>query len=181
MKRASFGRSLAFAVFAGLMSFPCLLLGARIFGHDASLALLLLTLVPLSLASCAPSLRTALAGAFVSGLCGTLTCGLLLWSPQLGLALLGAIASLGLGRAIAYPKRALARTLVLELGLGVSSAAAFAAFSDGRLMGDSFAVWSFWLMQSAFAVVARPAPAAEIPVGDRFEHAAAKAYRLMRL
>jgi len=177
MKRASFGRNLGFAVFAGLLTFPAQLLGSLLFGYYGSLALLVLGLVPISLLCCAPSWRAGLKGALLSG---TLAGGVLVCDPSPGAMLLGTLVLLGLGRAVAYPTRSFARALALELGLGALSAALFASLRDGQLVGDAFAIWAFWLIQSAFALVARAAPAKATTVADRFEHAAAQAYRLMQ-
>ena len=177
MKRASFGRGLGFAVLAGMLTFPVQLFGSLVFGYDGSLARLLLGLSPLSLLFCAPSWRAGISGTLLSG---ALACGVLLANPSLDVALLGALVILGLGRAVAYPTRSFARALALELTLGLISAALFASLSDGHLVGDAFAIWSFWLMQSAFALVARAAPARDVAAHDRFEDAAAQAYRLMQ-
>jgi hypothetical protein len=176
MRRASFGRSLGFAGLAALLTMPCELYGSFVWGYEGSLSRYMLALVPLYALAAASGLRAKLRGALVgAGLGGMLA----MLGPSPGTALLGALLSLGVARSLAFRPCGLGRALAVELGLALVSALAFAALSGRDMLGDTFAVWSFWLVQSAFALV-QNAPAPATPHGrDRFEAAVEAAQRLM--
>jgi hypothetical protein len=125
----------------------------------------------------APSLRSALAaGALAATLCGALALTL----PGVATATLGALCVLGLTRsALCYP-RPFARALAFELLLALPAVAAFALLHDGYVLGNSLAVWAFWLVQSAFALLPGSRPATTISPGDPFETASSAAERLMQ-
>jgi hypothetical protein len=173
----SFLRGLSFALFAGLGALPFqLLFGAR-WNYDSSLGPYQLGLTVLAVIAGAPSLRAAVgAGALTAALCGSLA----ITSPGVATATLGALCALGLARsALCYP-RPFARALAFELLLALPAAAAFALLHDGHPIGNSLAVWAFWLVQSAFALLpGTPRPSSD-PTRDRFETAASAAERLMQ-
>ena len=176
MRRLSFGRSLGFAALAAALSVPAQLFGSLCWGYEGSLARYLLGLVPFALLASAPNLRTGVRAGVLAALSGA---ALACTDPALGTALLGALVGLGSSRCLVYGASSLARSLAVELGLGVLAAGSFALFSDGRLIGDAFAVWCFWLVQSGFALIQHtPAPRLAAH-GDRFEAALAAAERLM--
>jgi hypothetical protein len=170
-------RGLLFALFAGLGALPWQLLFGAAWDFDACLGPYLLGLVVAALIACAPSLRRALlAGALGACLCGPLA----LTFPGIATALLGSLAVLGLARsALLYP-RPFARALAFELGLGLLSVAAFALMHDGGPIGNSLAVWSFWLVQSAFALLPGSMRTDDTLERDPFETAVAAADALMQ-
>ena len=178
-------RGLLFALFAGLGALPWqLLFGAAWDSYSVSasafnacLGPYLLGLVVAALIACAPSWRRALlAGSLGACLCGPLALTL----PGIATALLGALAVLSLARnALLYP-RPFARALACELGLGLLSVAAFALMHDGGPIGNSLAVWSFWLVQSAFALLPGSTRTEQTLERDPFETAVAAADALMQ-
>ena len=173
----SFLRGLSFALFAGLGALPFQLLFGAPWDYDACLGVYQLGLAVLAVLACAPSLRTALGGgALAAALCAALA----LTFPGIATATLGALCALGFARsALCYP-RPFARALAFELLLALPAAAAFALLHDGRPIGNTLAVWAFWLVQSAFALLPGTPRATTDPIGDRFETAAAAAERLMQ-
>jgi hypothetical protein len=172
----SFLRALLFALFAGLGALPFQLLFGTPWDHDPSLAVYQLGLAVLAVIAGAPSLRSALgAGALAAMLCAALALTL----PGIATATLGALCALGLARsALCYP-RPFARALAFELLLALPSAVAFALLHDGYVLGNSLAVWAFWLVQSAFALLPGTPRATATSSGDPFEAAASAAERLM--
>jgi len=174
----SFLRGLLFALFAGLGALPFQIVFGTAWDYDSCLGVYLLALAVLAVLASAPSLRTALGGGLLAAaLCGALA----LTFPGIATATLGVLCALGLARsALCYP-RPFARALAFELLLALPSVAAFALLHDGHPLGNSLAVWAFWLVQSAFALLPG-APRAPTTDGtrDRFESAAAAAERLMQ-
>jgi hypothetical protein len=170
-------RGLTFALFAGLGALPFTLVFGTAWDYDSSLGVYQLGLTVLAVLACAPSLRTALGGAaLAAALCGALA----LTFPGIATAMLGVLCALGLARsALCYP-RPFARALAFELLLALPSACAFALLHDGRPIGNALAVWAFWLVQSAFALLPGASRPASHIARDRFETAAAAAERLMQ-
>jgi hypothetical protein len=175
--RLGLGRGLLFALFAALAALPCMFALSVLCDFDTSIGLLLLGLTPLHVLVIAPSWRRGL-GAFLlaAGLCGVLV----LSAPGLQAAALGTLVALGLIRsALLYP-RPLARALVFELALALAAGVALALLHDGSLAGNALGVWSFWLVQSAFALLPGDSPARDPDARDPFETAAAAAERVMQ-
>jgi hypothetical protein len=175
--RHSFGRALGFAALAAALSFPVLILGGMGWGYEASFAMYLLALAPLSTFSAAPGLGSGLRAGVVTAVL-SLTLVAIVDSVQA--ALLATLVNLAIGRALLHGPRALGRVLFVELALSALSFGVFAAFRDQHLIGDAIAVWGVWLVQSVFALVTQAAqPRGEEPV-DRFVAARAAAERLLQ-
>lgn len=170
-------RCLLFALFAGLGALPWQLLFGAVWPFDACLGSYLLALVLAAAIVTAPSWRRALIAALLAGaLCAPLA----LISPGIATATLGALIALGLTRsAVLYP-RPFARALAFELALALPSALAFAVLHDGAPIGNSLAVWSFWLMQSGFALLRGKVATAGGLERDPFEAALSAADELMQ-
>jgi hypothetical protein len=173
----SLSRHLLFALFAGLGALPWQLLFGVVWSFEACLGPYLLALVVASAIVTAPWGRRALPAALLAcALCARLA----LISPGVASATLGALIALGLTRsAVLYP-RPFARALAFELALALPSATAFAVLHDGAPIGDSLAVWSFWLVQSAFALLPGKTGEGHGLERDPFEAAVSAADELMR-
>ena len=80
--------------------------------------------------------------------------------------------------AILFP-RPLARALFLELCVSGLALALSAFFQDASLVGETFAVWAFWLVQAGFALAPGEAQPAQENEGDAFEDARARALAVL--
>jgi hypothetical protein len=170
-------RCLMFALFAGLGALPWQLLFGVVWSFDACLGPYLLALVVACAVVIAPSWRHALLAALLAGvLCAPLA----LILPGVATAVLGALIALGLTRsALLYP-RPFARALAFELALALPSTIAFALLHDGAPIGNSLALWSFWLVQSAFALLPGQVDGSAGLERDPFEAAISAADELMQ-
>ena len=172
-----FGRGLLLALFAGLGALPWQLVFGTAWDYEPSVARYQLALTVVAVIAIAPTWRSAfVAGSLSAALCAALAC----IAPGIATATLGALCVLGLARsALCYP-RPFARALACELLLALPAAGAFAVLYDGRAIGNALAVWAFWLIQSAFALLPGRTSPRERPAQDRFEAALTAAERLMR-
>jgi hypothetical protein len=181
MARSSFARALGFAVLAAALTLPVLIMGAFSYGYagsfEGTLRVYLLLLTPISLFVTAPDLRAGVRAGFVTGVIAVI---LLCSVFRLESALLGTIVTLAIGRSLLAGPRPLARVLFFEIALGALAFAVFAVFRDQHLIGDVLAVWGFWLVQSAFALLAHPAGVREQENADAFDVARAAAERLIQ-
>ena len=177
MARRDFGRALWFAALAAALTAPVLMLGAFAWGYEGSLVGYLLVLTPISLFVAAPDLRSGMRVMVVSGVVSLL---LLCSVTGMETALLGATLNLAIGRGLLSGPRSLGRVLAIEIVLGALAFGAFAAFHDRHLIGDSLAMWGFWLVQSGFALFTHPGTRRDEPALDAFEAARTAAERLMQ-
>ena len=170
-------RGLLFALFAGLGAVPFMLGLAGLLYPEVSLGVYMLGLTVVHVVVLAPTWRRALPAALLAaGLCFVLA----LCAPGLATATLGTLVVLGITRsALLYP-RPLVRALAFEIALALPAAAAVVLVHDDSLLGNAVAVWSFWLVQSAFALLPGGAAAPDQAPHDAFETAAAAAEQLMQ-
>ena len=177
MKAPGLARGLLFALFAGLGTVPWLVLTVPWFGYARAVSIYLLLLPLVCLPWQAPNLRRGLGAALLATLL-TLPAALADLSPSA--ALLCALFALGLGRSgVCYP-RPLARALFLELALAFTAALVAGVVFDRSLFGSALAVWSFWLVQSAYPLWPGSSTAPDQVEGDAFERARAAAERLLQ-
>jgi len=176
-RQPGLGRGLLFALFAALGALPFLLVFAGLLDPDTSLGLYMLGLTVVHVVVLAPSWRHALTTPLLAaGLCGVFA----LCAPGLATATLGALVVLGITRSALLHPRPFARALGCEVVLALPAAGALALLYDGSLLGSALAVWSFWLVQSAFALLPGRDVARAPDAPDPFETAAAAAERLMQ-
>jgi hypothetical protein len=176
MKRLSFMRGLVFALIAGLGAMFWLVITGPTLGYARAAALYGIGLLPGYALIVAPTLRIGL-GAFL--LAGVLVLPIAIFDPGPRIAFALAPFVLGIVRsAILFP-RPLGRALFLELCVSGSALALAASFHDASVVGMTFAVWAFWLVQASFALAPGDSQPACEEVGDPFEVAHARALAVL--
>jgi hypothetical protein len=175
MRRLSLMRGLVFALIAGLGAMFWLLLVGPVIGYARAAALYGLGLLPWYALSVAPTLRLGAAGFLLAAL---LVVPVAFFDPGPRLALALTPFVLGIVRsAISFP-RPFARALFLELCVSALAVALAAFFHDTSVVGTTFAVWAFWLVQAGFALApGEPQRARED--ADAFEAAHARAIAVL--
>lgn len=174
--RMPFARALGFALFAALGAMPARLVLGALLGGERSLAWYVLGLVPCALLLLGPSLRAGVLAALLG--CGLGLLGVLS-DASVETAALVAVLALGLGRSALSHPRPLLRALWFELSISVVAWLLLVGLHDGSLLGDALCVWSFWLVQSAYALLPAQRPA-HAHVADGFELASQAAERILQ-
>jgi hypothetical protein len=177
MKPPSLGRRLLFALLAGLGTLPWQLLFAPGVGYGCSFGSYMLMLAIAAPLFQAPSLRRGCAAA---GLTALVLVPIALATPTPLGALFAGLCMLGVGRSALCYRRPLARALGVELGLALGATFIAALLYDARLFGSALAVWAFWLVQSAFALLPGRTESVDATSGDAFDDARDAAERLLR-
>jgi hypothetical protein len=175
--RRGFVRTLLFGGVAAL-AVPAVWLGAAPWlGGFAALGLYLVGLTGAYLAWIAGSLRRGLvAGALGSAAAMVL---LVLAAPYLILLAAGCavvVAALRSGFLFRGPQP---RLWVLEAVLLVAALAVAGALAAPGWLGVALAIWGWFLVQSVWFLLARPAPRRPGPAGDPFERARERLERLL--
>ncbi len=149
MRRLSFLRGLVFALVAGLVVVLWLTIAGPLIGYARAASLYGLALLPGYALAVAPSLRRG-AGGFL--LAAALVSPAAFFAPGPRLAFVLTPFVLGIVRsAILFP-RPLARALFLEGCCSVLAVALATLFHDASVVGTTFAIWAFWLVQAGFAL-----------------------------
>lgn len=166
MSRGSFARGLVFASLGGLGAMPFAIVAAGVLGYANAMALYALALVPLYLLVIAPTLRRGAAGALLAA---AFAMTVLLAFPHAAIA--GALTPflLGIPRSAMLFPRPWARAVWLEFAFSTTAFVVAFCFSDGALVGDSLAIWTFWLVQAGFAVAPGEARKPDGEAADPFE------------
>lgn len=176
MARSQFARALSFALLAGPLSWFALVLATPLFGQEQAFALYGLGCVTLHPLFIADNLRRGVrASLLAAALC--LVAVVMFGRPMVLATLAPAILAL-VRSAYLFPKP-LARALFFELVFNVGALFALGFFYDGGAIGCAFASWSFWLIQSAFALLPGSRSAAQVGPSDPFERAHAAAIQLL--
>jgi hypothetical protein len=175
MRRLSLMRGLVFALIAGLGVMFWLLLAGPVLGYARAAALYGLGLLPWYALSVAPTLRLG-ATAFLLAAVLVVPAAFFDPGPRLVLALTPFV--LGIVRSAMLFPRPFARALFLELCVSALALCLAAFFHDASVVGTTFAVWAFWLVQAGFALgPGEPQRGREDP--DPFEAAHARALAML--
>jgi hypothetical protein len=177
MRRLGFLRGLGFALVAGLGVLLWLTIAGPLIGYARAASLYGLALLPGYALVVAPNLRLG-AGGFLLAAALALPAAFFAPGPRLVLVLTPFV--LGIVRsAILFP-RPFARALFLEACCSVLALGLAALFHDASVVGTTFAIWAFWLVQAGFALApGEPGPAAAAPTGDPFDAARARALAVL--
>ncbi|MEO8183607.1 MAG: hypothetical protein ABI895_32650 [Deltaproteobacteria bacterium] len=176
MKRLSFLRGLLFALFAGLGVLLCLMLAGPLVGYARAATWYGLGLLPWYALVIAPNLRLGVS-AFLVAAALAVPATIFAPAPPFVFALTPFV--LGIVRsAILFP-RPLARALFLEGCCNVLALGAAAFFYDASMIGTTFALWAFWLLQAGFALAPGDPDATPEAAGDPFEAARARALAVL--
>lgn len=170
-------RALLFALVAGLGCFAWQLTAAPWLGYGRALSAYLLGLVVLAPVSYATSARRAVQAALVSL---AIVLPALLFDPSPRAAVAVGVLALGLARSGAARRLSLGRGLCLELVVGLTAVFVAALVLGGSVFADGLAVWSFWLVQAAYGLLATGPVATDRVPTDAFEQARDAADRLLR-
>jgi hypothetical protein len=177
MRRLSFLRGLVFALVAGLGVVLWLTIAGPLIGYARAASLYGLALLPGYALAVAPSLRRG-AGGFL--LAAALVWPAAFFAPGPRLVFVLAPFVLGIVRSALLFPRPFARALLLEgccSGLAVALAV---LFHDASVVGTTFAIWAFWLVQAGFALApGEPGATAPAPVGDPFDAARDRAFAVL--
>jgi len=176
MKRPSFLRGLLFALFAGLGVLLWLTLAGPLLGYTRAATWYGLGLLPWYALIVAPLPRLGV-NAFLVATALAGFAALFAPGPLFVFALTPFV--LGIVRsAILFP-RPLGRALFLEGCCNVLAVGAAAFFYDSSVIGTTFALWSFWLLQAGFALAPGDPEATLEAAGDPFEVARARALAVL--
>jgi hypothetical protein len=167
---------LSFALLAGPLSWFALVLAAPLFGQEQAFALYGLGCVALHPLFIADNLgRGVRACLLAAALC--FVAAVMFGNPVVLGTLAPAILAL-VRSAYLFPKP-LGRALFFELAFNVAALGALGFFYDAGPIGCAFASWSFWLIQSAFALLPGVRSAPTAGPSDPFERAHAAAIQLL--
>ncbi len=174
--RRGFARTLLFGALAALGVPAVKLLGTPLVGSSAAMGLYFAALAVGYLAAIAGTARRAAAVTLLSLPAACVV--LLLASRPAGVAL-GAAAIVALGRSAflyraPWPRLFVVETVLLVLGLGLARSVAVPG-----AIGAMLAVWTWFLVQSAWFLLARPGAGARSQPGDGFERARERLERLL--
>jgi hypothetical protein len=148
--RSRFWQSLVFAVLAGTASFGFVSCAAWWFGYAHSAGLCALASVLAYPWFAGPNARKNLTA---SALSAAIAAPIAFLIRDGGTLLVLTPVVLGIVRSgVLYP-RPLARALVYELGFALFSVGAAWTSYEASLIGVPCAIWTFWLVQSAFALM----------------------------
>jgi len=177
MSRLSFLRGLGFALVAGLGILLWLTIAGPLIGYARAAALYGLALLPGYALAVAPNLRLG-AGAFLLAAALALPAAFFAPGPRLVFVLTPFV--LGIVRsAILFP-RPFARALFLEACCSLLAVSLAVLFHDASVVGTTFAIWAFWLVQAGFALApGEPRTAAPSPAGDPFDAARDRALAVL--
>jgi hypothetical protein len=176
MRRLSFLRGLLFALCAGLGVFLWLILAGPLVGYARAGTWYGLGLLPWYALIIAPQLRLGVS-AFLVAAALAVPAALLAPGPLFVFALTPFV--LGIVRsAILFP-RPFARALFLEGCCNVLAVGAAAFLYDSSVIGTTFALWAFWLLQAGFALAPGDPEATLEAAGDPFEAARARALAVL--
>jgi hypothetical protein len=176
MQRLSFLRGLLFALFAGLGVFLWLILAGPFLGYARAATWYGLGLLPGYALIIAPDLRRGVSACLLAA---ALTVPAALFAP--GPLYVFAITPFVLGivrSAVLFP-RPFARALFLEACCNLLAVAVAAFFYDASVVGTTFALWAFWLLQAGFALAPGEPEARLAAAGDPFEAARARALAVL--
>jgi hypothetical protein len=170
MRWNSFARSALFAAAAALLAVPVFLLLAPLFGAHTAVASLAIALSAAYVAGIAGHVRRGLGAAALAGLLGLLVCAIAESLPEvaIGTAVVLAVVRGGL----LHRGRGRARTLAVEVFLGVAALLVARFLADASIVGLALTVWGFFLVQSFFFLLgAGPGAVRVHPEVDPFEQA----------
>jgi len=176
MARSQFVRGLLFALLAGPLSWFALVLASPLFGEEQAFALYGLCCVAMYPLFIADKLRRGVRASVLAAALGLVA--VVMFGRPIVLATLAPAILAVVRSAYLFPKP-LARALFFELVFNVCALVALGFFYDGGAIGCAFASWSFWLIQSAFALLPGSASAPERSPSDPFERAHAAAIQLL--
>jgi len=174
--RSGFHRTLLFGALAALGVPAVGLLAAPVLGFGTAICLYVLGLAATYLAWIAGGARRALGAAALAGL-GSLVLLVLAPGPFLlavGAALLVAVVRSGFLYRGPQPRLLLLEGVLLLAGLAVAE-----ALAAPGVLGIALAIWGYFLVQSLYFLLARPARRAVRPAGDPFERARERLERLL--
>jgi hypothetical protein len=166
--RRGFARTLAFALLAALGVPAVRLLVAPILGTSAALSLYFAALAAGYLAWIAGTLRRAVGVAALAAAGGVAVLAL---APGLETVAVGAALIVAVGRSAFLYRAPQPRLLLVEAALLLAGLATASLLATPGVLGISLAVWGYFLVQSAFFLVARPRARTPGPAGDPFERA----------
>ena len=172
-----FGRSLLFAALAagGLPAARLLLdpiVGSALATHGY-----LVMVAGLYAMAIAPSHRRGVAGAGFVTLLGAAIVLAGARTPELALGLAGGVA---VARSrLLYPTRAM-RSIAVELALGLGGLLVAQWFARSGVLGESLALWGYWLVQSVYFPLGGVSPGGRAARGDPFDDARERLQCLIR-
>ena len=176
MKRLSFLRGLLFALFAGLGVFLWLILAGPVLGYARAATWYGLGLLPWYALVIAPQPRLGVSAFLVAAVLAV-PAAIFAPEPLFVFALTPFV--LGIVRsAILFP-RPFARALFLEGCCNLLAVGAAAFFYDSSVVGTTFALWAFWLLQAGFALAPGDPVATLEAAGDPFQTARARALAVL--
>jgi predicted membrane metal-binding protein len=176
MKRLSLLRGLVFALIAGLGVMFWLQIAGPSVGYARATALYGLGLLPCYALTVAPVLRR---GVVACALSVALVAPVAVMEPGSRLVFALTPFILGIVRSAVLFPRPFARALFLELCVSGLALLLAAFFHDASVVGVTFAVWVFWLVQAGFALAPGEAQAAQQDADDAFEVARARALAVL--
>jgi hypothetical protein len=177
MRRLSLLRGLLFALIAGLGVLLWLTIAGPWIGDSRAATLYALALLPGYALVVAPSLRRG-AGGFLLAAALALPAAFFASGPRFVLALTPFV--LGVVRSAVLFPRPFARAVFLEACCSLLAVCLAATFHDASVVGTTFAIWAFWLVQAGFALApGEPATPPPSPGGDPFDTARARALAVL--
>ena len=148
MRWNSFARSVVFAAAAALLAVPFFLLFAPLFGAHTAVAGLSIVLSAAYVAGIAGDVRRGLGAAALVGLLGLLVVAI---AGSLAEVVIGSAVVLAVVRSgLLHRRRGGARTLAVEVFLGVAGLLVARFLADASIAGLALAIWGFFLVQSFF-------------------------------
>jgi hypothetical protein len=177
MRWNGLGRSLLFGAFAAAAYVPFAIVATPIFGWSGAVAAYAVVSAAAYLAGLGPSVRQGFAAAAAFGLgVGALA----LVAPSDRDVVLAAALGLGVVRSGLLYRSRFARALVIEAALLCSGLLCAGKLFDGSIVSTVLAIWSFFLVQSAFFAVGGVAARTDEPNDvDPFDAARARALAVL--
>lgn len=176
MRRPSFLRGLVFALFAGLGAFLWLILAGPFLGYARAATWYGLGLLPGYALVIAPDLRRGVS-AFLLASALAVPAALIAPGPLYVFAIAPFV--LGIVRSTVLFPRPFARALFLEACCNLLAVAVAAFFHDASVVGTTFALWGFWLLQAGFGLAPGEPQSRPEGQGDPFEVARARALAVL--